>query len=48
MIAHRLSTIRDADLVVYMDRGSIIATGTFEEVRNKVEDFDRQAALMGL
>ena len=48
MIAHRLSTIRDADLVVYMDRGSIIATGTFEEVRSKVEDFDRQAALMGL
>ena len=48
MIAHRLSTIRDADLVVYMDRGSIIATGTFEEVRSNVEDFDRQAALMGL
>ena len=48
LIAHRLSTVRSADLVVYLDRGSIIASGTFEEVRNEVPDFDRQAKLMGL
>jgi len=48
MIAHRLSTIRDADLVIYMDKGSVIATGTFDEVRERVKDFDRQANLMGL
>jgi ABC-type multidrug transport system fused ATPase/permease subunit len=48
LIAHRLSTVRDADLVVYMDKGEIIARGTFEEVRNSVSDFDRQAKLMGL
>lgn len=48
MIAHRLSTVRDADLVVYMDRGEIIARGTFDEVRAAVPDFDRQAQLMGL
>jgi ABC-type multidrug transport system fused ATPase/permease subunit len=48
MIAHRLSIVRDADLVVYMDRGEIIAQGTFEEVRAAVPDFDRQAQLMGL
>lgn len=48
MIAHRLSTVRDADMVVYMSEGKILATGTFEEVRNKVPDFDRQAKLMGL
>jgi ABC-type multidrug transport system fused ATPase/permease subunit len=48
MIAHRLSTVRNADKVVYMKEGSILAVGTFEEVRAKVPDFDSQASLMGL
>jgi len=48
MIAHRLSTVRTADMVIYMDEGVIKAAGTFEEVRNTVPDFDRQAQLMGL
>lgn len=48
MIAHRLSTVRNADSVIYMDKGKVIAIGTFEEVRAKVPDFDRQAKLMGL
>jgi ABC-type multidrug transport system fused ATPase/permease subunit len=48
LIAHRLSTVRDADLVLYMDKGEIVARGTFGEVRNAVPDFDRQAKLMGL
>ena len=48
LIAHRLSTIRDADLVLYMDKGEIVARGKFEEVRIAVPDFDRQAKLMGL
>lgn len=48
MIAHRLSTVREADKVIYMESGKIIATGTFEEVRSTVTDFDRQAQLMGL
>lgn len=48
LIAHRLSTVRDADLVLYMDKGEIVARGDFEEVRNAVPDFDRQAKLMGL
>jgi ABC-type multidrug transport system fused ATPase/permease subunit len=48
LIAHRLSTVRDADLVLYMDKGQIVACGTFEEVRSAVPDFDRQAKLMGL
>jgi len=48
MIAHRLSTVRFADLVIYIDRGRITAQGTFEEVRNQVPDFERQAQLMGL
>jgi ABC-type multidrug transport system fused ATPase/permease subunit len=48
MIAHRLSTVRNADMVVYMDRGRISAVGTFDEVRSVVPNFDFQAKLMGL
>jgi ABC-type multidrug transport system fused ATPase/permease subunit len=48
MIAHRLSTIRNADLIVYLSNGRIIQTGTFNEIRKKLPDFDRQANLMGL
>ena len=48
MIAHRLSTVRNADIVVYLDKGRILAQGTFDEVREAVPDFDRQAKLMGL
>lgn len=48
MIAHRLSTVREADIVVYMCEGKVIATGSFEQVRVAVPDFDRQARVMGL
>ena len=48
MIAHRLATVRNADIVIYMDSGKIIDIGTFDEVRNRVPDFDKQAQLMGL
>ena len=48
MIAHRLSTVRFADQIIYLRDGSILATGTFDEVRNQVPDFDHQAGLMGL
>lgn len=48
MIAHRLSTVRNADQVIYMAQGKILARGSFEEVRNSVPDFDNQAKLMGL
>ncbi len=48
MIAHRLSTIKLADMVIYLEAGGIRATGTFEEVRIKVPDFESQAELQGL
>ncbi len=48
IIAHRLSTVRDADLVVYLNNGRIEASGTFEDVRGQVPDFDKQAKLMGI
>jgi ABC-type multidrug transport system fused ATPase/permease subunit len=48
IIAHRLSTIRNADEVVYLEGGRILARGTFEQVRSAVPEFDSQASLMGL
>jgi ABC-type multidrug transport system fused ATPase/permease subunit len=48
LIAHRLSTVRDADLVIYLANGQIVASGSFEEVRSAVPDFATQAKLMGL
>lgn len=48
MIAHRLSTIKNADIVFYMSSGSVLAAGTFDEVRKAVPDFELQAKLMGL
>ena len=47
-IAHRLSTIRNADKVIYLENGKIVAVGNFSEVRLAVPDFDNQAKLMGL
>ena len=48
MIAHRLSTALNADLVVYMDSGHILAVGNFQQVREQISDFDHQAKLLGL
>jgi ABC-type multidrug transport system fused ATPase/permease subunit len=48
MIAHRLSTIREVDQVIYMEKGEVVCTGKFEEVRKLVPNFDSQANLMGL
>jgi ABC-type multidrug transport system fused ATPase/permease subunit len=47
-IAHRLSTVRNADIVIYLENGKILAQGTFNEVRGIVPNFDAQAKLMGL
>jgi ABC-type multidrug transport system fused ATPase/permease subunit len=48
IIAHRLSTVRKANQVIYLQEGIIVANGSFEEVRAQVNDFDKQAKLMGL
>jgi ABC-type multidrug transport system fused ATPase/permease subunit len=45
LIAHRLSTVRQADMVIYLDHGDLIAAGTFDQVRLEVPDFDQQAKL---
>lgn len=48
IIAHRLSTVRNVDHVIYLDRGAVVAQGSFAEVRLRVPAFDRQATIMGL
>lgn len=48
IIAHRLSTVVNADQVIYLSNGKIMASGNFHEVREKIPDFDKSAKLMGL
>ena len=47
-IAHRLSTVRAADVVIYLQDGTVRASGTFDEVSALVPEFARQADLLGL
>ena len=47
-IAHRLATIRHCDLVVYLEAGRIVASGSFTDVRGLAPQFDQQARLLGL
>jgi glucan exporter ATP-binding protein len=35
VIAHRLSTVRDADLVIFMDRGRIVEMGGFDQLASE-------------
>jgi ATP-binding cassette, subfamily B, beta-glucan exporter len=32
IIAHRLSTVRDADIVLFMDQGEVVESGSFDEL----------------
>lgn len=48
VIAHRLSSVRNADKLIYMNEGEVLSTGSFEEVRAKVPDFDKQVKLLSL
>lgn len=48
VVAHRLATVQKADKVLYLGAGGFSAVGSFEELRNKVPNFDVQAKLLGL
>lgn len=48
LIAHRLSTVINADKIIYLDKGKVIAEGTFAELKSKVPDFAKAVSLMDL
>jgi ABC-type bacteriocin/lantibiotic exporter with double-glycine peptidase domain len=48
VVAHRLSTVLNADRIFYVKDGKIKSIGTFNEVREVVDDFDEQARAAGL
>ena len=47
-IAHRLATIRHCEQVAFLDDGYLLSSGTFNEVRLAIPQFERQASLLGL
>ena len=48
VIAHRLSTVKHCGRLLYIDDGVVKASGTFNELRELVPNFDIQANLMGI
>lgn len=48
VISHRLSSVVKADQVLYLEKGRVMASGTFDEVRKLSVNFNNQAILMGL
>ena len=48
MIAHRLSTVKESDVIHYMSDGHVSNSGTFDELREAVPEFAKQAKLMGM
>ena len=48
LIAHRLSTVKSADKIIYLNKGQIVAQGTFEELKLNVADFARAIEILGL
>ncbi|KHK99315.1 hypothetical protein LK09_03300 [Microbacterium mangrovi] len=45
IVAHRLSTVRNVDQLVFLRGGRVSAEGTFDEVRQKDEEFARLVEL---
>lgn len=48
VVAHRLSTVRGCDRLIYVDRGKVVASGTFDEVRDVSPEFARLVELGSL
>jgi len=44
-IAHRLSTVVHADRIIYLEKGRVLSSGSFKQVRRAIPNFDKQAKL---
>ena len=44
IIAHRLSTVRDADKIIVMDKGTVVAEGTHEELMSTSSNYQTLVA----
>jgi ABC-type multidrug transport system fused ATPase/permease subunit len=42
-VAHRLRTIRESDVIHYVDRGRVLASGTYDELLQNSEEFKTMA-----
>jgi len=43
MIAHRLSTVQNCDVIHYLEKGKVIASGTYDELLNSSQEFKKLA-----
>jgi ATP-binding cassette subfamily C protein len=48
VVAHRLATIMHSDRIFFMRDGSLVGSGSFDELVAEIPDFARQAHLAGL
>ncbi len=48
LIAHRLSTVINSDKIIYLKEGSVVAEGTFSDLKRTVPEFNQAVELMGL
>jgi len=48
VVAHRLSTLYSADKILYMEKGRVLAEGSFESLRNQLPQFELQVKQMGI
>ena len=47
-VAHRISTIKNADQIIYFNRGTVIGLGTYSQLRESLPDFENQVQLSSL
>jgi ATP-binding cassette, subfamily B, bacterial PglK len=44
-VTHNISTVLNSDIVVYLNKGQVVAIGTYDEVASKVKNLEQQANL---